>query len=103
MGFKTQFMELLELIGLLHGKDLHFRLEDDENGFYLSIIDRSKYPRVWADNFQSQQSFIVAETVENIINKTVLAENDWLVRCEGETLDECVEECYNWLTCHNLI
>lgn len=96
-------MTLPELLVLLHAKDLHFRLEDDENGFYLSIIDRSKYPRVWVDNFQSKQSFIVAETVDHVIEKTILADNDWLVRCTGDTLDEVADECYDWLTCHNLI
>lgn len=96
-------MTLPELLRLLHDKDLHFRLEDDENGFYISIIDRSKYPRVWVDNFQSQQSVIVAETVDNIINKTILADKDWYTRFEGETLDECLLECQNWLVCHNII
>jgi hypothetical protein len=96
-------MTLPELLILLHSKDLHFRLEDDENGFYISIIDRSKYPRVWIDNFQKRQTVVVAETVDHVINKTILADNDWLARFEGETLDECLLECRNWLVCHNLI
>lgn len=48
-----------KILETLHEKELHFRLEDDEEGYYLSIIDRKKYPRVRVDN--------MAEGVEMII------------------------------------
>jgi hypothetical protein len=96
-------MTINELFTTLAIKEMYLRLENDEEGYYLSVIDRSHYPRVWADNFQSQQSFIAAETTDHLIERTVLVENDWLIRCTGETIDEVVEECENWLRCHNLL
>jgi hypothetical protein len=95
-------MTINELFASLADKEMYMRLENDEEGYYLSVIDRSHYPRVWADNFQVQQSFI-AETTDHLIERTVLAENDWLVRCTGKTIDEVVDECENWLSCHNLL
>jgi len=95
-------MKINQLFAALAAKEMYMRLENDEEGYYLSVIDRARYPRVWADNFQSQQSFI-AETTGHLIERTVLAENDWLVRCTGKTIDEVVEECENWLSCHNML
>lgn len=95
-------MTINELFAALADKEMYMRLENDEEGYYLSVIDRSRYPRVWADNFQTQQSFI-AETTDHLIERTVLAENDWLVRCSGKAIDEVVDECENWLSTHNYI
>jgi hypothetical protein len=96
-------MTIEELFDILSKKEMYLRLENDEENYYLSIIDRSRYPRVWADNFQRQQSFIEAETTEHLLERTVLAECDWMASFEGQTIDECVTECENWLSCHNLI
>lgn len=80
----------------LHKIDCHFRLEDDEEGFILSIIDRKEYPRVWADNYQDGMIKVIAETTENIINKTILAGKDWVERFHGITLNECIELATQW-------
>ena len=85
------------IFNILHQKDIHFRLEDDEEGFYLSIIDRGVYPRVWADNYQNGNIDIIAETAENILNRTVLAGKDWSIRFEGDSLKKVLLECDEWL------
>lgn len=76
----------------MHNKETYFRLENDETGFYLSIIDRSKYPRIWADNLQSGSVAIIAESADNLINRTISSEQDWAARFHGETIQECFKE-----------
>jgi hypothetical protein len=86
----------LELtLSLFHQRDVFFRFENDEEGFYLSIIDRKKYPRVWVDN-DKEGAEIIAETVDNIINRAIPAEKDWEERFFGETINECLAEYNKW-------
>ena len=87
-----------DVLGQLRRKDYFFRLENDETGYYLSIIDRKIYPRLWADNFQDNQECIICESADNMINRTVLAEKDWLVRFFGDTIDECISELHSWIS-----
>lgn len=86
----------LELtLSLFHQRDVFFRFENDEEGFYLSIIDRKKYPRVWVDN-DKEGTEIIAETVDNIINRTIPAEKDWEERFFGKTINDCLAEYNKW-------
>lgn len=89
-------MELINLFNSLQAKEVFFRLENDDEGFCLSIIDRSKYPRVWIDNFHDRQVEVIAETVDNIINKTIFTEKDWQARFTCTTIDECIIEFEKW-------
>jgi len=91
-----------DVLSRLHNGEYHFRFEDDESGFYLSIIDRKVYPRVWADNFQDGKIEIIAETSDNILNRTVLAEKDWSERWFGESVDECLYQAYEWMSAKNI-
>jgi len=93
---------LCDVLSRLHNAEYHFRFEDDESGFYLSIINRKVYPRVWADNFQDGQIEIIAETSDNILNRTVLAEKDWSERWFGESVDECLYQAYEWMSAKNI-
>lgn len=91
-----------DVLSRLHNAEYFFRLEDDDNGFYLSIITRKVYPRVWADNFQDGLVKIIAETSDNILNRTVLAEKDWQERWFGESIDECLFQAYEWMSAKNI-
>lgn len=85
------------LFEVLHKKEIFFRFENDEEGFYLSIIDRQHYPRIWADNFQDAPKGIIAESVENVINRTVLAEKDWELRLFGKTIEDLLLELQSFI------
>jgi len=89
--------DLISILNILHQKDIHFRLENDEEGFYLSIIDREIYPRIWADNYHDNRNKIFAETTENLLNRTVLAGKDWSVRFYGDSVDKVFFKCYEFL------
>lgn len=84
------------LLSTLHSKEIFFRLENDEEGFYLSIIDRGKYPRIWADNDKSGHMEIITESVDNLIAKTVVGEKDWTARLFGTTIEELMEAFDKW-------
>ncbi len=87
----------ISVMNELHRRDLHYRLEDDENGYYLSIINRKKYPRVWADNFKDTTHEIIIESTDHLIERNTIGERDWSQRFTGETLKECFEDCEKWL------
>ena len=91
-----------DVLSRLHKADYHFRLEDDEEGFYLSIIDRQVYPRIWADNFQDNGDKIICETPDNLLQRTVIADKDWNERWFGESIDECLYKAYEWMSFKNI-
>jgi hypothetical protein len=89
-------MKLDELFTHLHYHETCFRFENDDDGYWLTIIDRSKYPRLWVDNFHDRQEAVIAESIDNLINKTILTEIDWQIRFFGETIEECINEYEKW-------
>lgn len=91
-----------DVLSRLHKAEYHFRLEDDEEGYYLSIINRQIYPRIWADNFQGNEDKIMAETTDNLLNRTIPAEKDWYERWFGESVDECLYQAYEWMSAKNI-
>jgi hypothetical protein len=95
-NYRAMSTTLSFLLNSLHELEMFFRLENDEEGFYLSIIDRSKYPRVWSDNFQDGTVEIIAETTDHMINRTISSEKDWKVRLYGKTIDELMTEYNKW-------
>lgn len=96
-------MAIQDQISRLRKKEIFFRLEDDEEGFHLSIINRQVYPRVWADNFADGKIEVIAESAENILNRTVaISEKDWNERFFGETLEEVFSELDKWMTTKNI-
>lgn len=90
------------VLSRLHKAGYHFRLEDDEEGYYLSIINRQVYPRIWADNFHGDEEKIIAETTDSLLNRTVLAEKDWSERWFGESINECLYRAYEWMYVKNI-
>lgn len=84
------------LLNDLHSKEVFFRFENDEEGYYLSIIDRQKYPRIWADNMEDGTVEVLAETTDHLINRTVVGGPDWTVRLFGETIEKLMEEFDKW-------
>jgi hypothetical protein len=94
-------MSLELTLSLLHQREVFFRFENDEEGYYLSIIDRKKYPRVWFDNAKDGD-VVIAETPENIINKVIPSEKDWEQRFFGKTIDECMDEFNKWDKAHRM-
>lgn len=79
--------KLQELLEVMNKSETFFRLENDENGFYLSIIDRQKYPRIWADNL-NDSSEIIAESAENLLNRYTTGGRDWSERFFGENIGD---------------
>lgn len=96
----NELIKVGELLIKLSNQD--FRLENDEEGFYFSIIDRQVYPRIWADNFCDGKNIIIAETPENILNRTVLIGKDWITRFFGTTLLEVLTKADEHIT-NNII
>lgn len=82
-----------DILSNLHKNGTFFRVEDDEDGYYISIINRQIYPRVWADIFANGDTKVIAETAENILNRTVaISEKDWSERFFGETIEEALNK-----------
>ena len=82
----------------IHKMGYHFRFEDDEEGFYLSIINREEYPRIWVDNFAAGKNDIISETPDHVLERSVLAEKDWSERFFGETIDDCLYKLNKWMS-----
>ena len=92
-----EVVNIENLIDELNKKEFYLRIENDEKGFYLSIIDRKIYPRVWADNFKTSKEEMITESTEHLIQRSVSgSEKDWIVRFDGD-LQECIEECFKWI------
>lgn len=72
-------------------EEVYFRFENDEDGYYLCIINRQIFPRVWADNLNDSAT-IIAESEESLINRTVLGEIDWKHRFSGTSLQDCINQ-----------
>ncbi len=93
----------LELtLDLFHKREVFFRFENCEDGFYLSIIDRRQFPRIWQDNARDGKVEIIAETTEHMINRIIPSEKDWEQRFFGETIEECMEEFNKWDKTHKM-
>jgi len=93
------------VLSRLHKAEWWFRLEDDENGFYLSIIDRQIYPRIWADSHANGDVDVdvICESAENILNRTIaISGQDWTERWFGETMEECLYKAYDWMSVKNI-
>ena len=91
-----------DVLSRLHNAEWHFRLEDDEEGFYLSIINRQVYPRIWSDNFQDNEDKIICESPESLLERTVMSGKDWSERWFGESIDECLYKAYEWMSFKNI-
>lgn len=92
-----------DVFSSLQKADIFFRLENDEEGFYLSIINRQIYPRVWADHFADGKIEVIAETSEHLLNRTVaVSEKDWSERFSGESIDEVIQELIEWMVTKNI-
>lgn len=72
-------------------EEVYFRFENDEDGYYLCIINRQVFPRVWADNLNDSAT-IISESEESLINRTVLGEIDWKHRFSGTSLQDCINQ-----------
>jgi hypothetical protein len=74
-----------------------FRLESGDDQLHLSIIDRKVYPRIWQDVAKDNEPVIIAESVDNILHKaSPLAEKDWIIRFEADTIDELLLQYQQW-------
>lgn len=94
---------LCDVLERLHKAEIFFRMEDDEEGYYISIINRQIYPRVWVDNFANEDVEVICESAENILNRTVaISEKDWSERFFGETIDEVVKKVNDWMSAKNI-
>jgi hypothetical protein len=87
------FIETLES---LHANEMFFRLEDDEQGYYLSLIDRQYYPRVTADNLNDGYK-IVMENTNNLLERTMIGGKDWIIRFTGETIEDVFNQLNEYL------
>lgn len=77
----------------------NYRLENDDDMVYATLIDRSKYPRLWLDNQADSKRDIIAESSENVLNRfSPLESKDWIERFEGEDIIEAVNNLCNYIT-----
>lgn len=80
--------EWVDILKELNRKEIYFRIENDDNSFYfLSIIDRKIYPRVWADTFNDGAKVII-ESEESLLQRTISGGKDWIDRFGFETPNE---------------
>ena len=95
---KSEHFTLNYLISELNKKELFFRIENDEELIYLSIIDRTIYPRVWTDSFKDNSATIITESDTNLLERSVSgSEIDWLVRFNGKTMQDCINQCVQYI------
>lgn len=95
---QKKIINLENLINELNKKEFYLRIENDEEGYYLSVIDRKVYPRVWVDNFKNDKDKIITESTEHLIQRSISgSDKDWIVRFNGKQLQECIEECFKWI------
>ena len=87
----NKIMKLLwPMLEIMKQRWYSYRLENDEEGYYFSIIDMQSYPRLWIDNATGGNVEIVCESLEHEISrKTQQIEKDWSKRFFDTTL--------NWL------
>lgn len=70
--------------------------EPETGEVFLTIVNRSNYPRLWIDNDMAGHH-IVAETVESTLHRNnPLLEKDWEVRFVGNTIQDCVDQYNLW-------
>ncbi|WP_312364008.1 hypothetical protein [Sphingobacterium sp.] len=86
----------MELLNKISEKGFFYRIENDEECVYLSIIDRQVYPRIWSDNVISGDFKIESESDENFIERTFISGKDWAQRWHGDTIDECLQQAEKW-------
>ncbi len=65
-----------------------YRLENDEEGFYFSIIDRQVYPRLWQDKRMEDGVTMIAETEEHLLKSLSYTDKDWSDRMFAETMED---------------
>jgi len=74
------------------------RLENEHGeSVYLTIVDRSKYPRLWIDNFTDGAFTVIEETTDHLLARNnPLLEKDWIVRFEGVDFHSLVKQYNEW-------
>lgn len=84
-------MTIEEIFTFLNDREIFFRFENDEDGYYLSIIDRKQYPRVWADKMREGKVEMLAETTDSLISRTTIGDKDWTHRFDDQTIEGLVK------------
>lgn len=101
--FGTNYSVVKDALKELQRIEFFFRIENDEAGYYLSIIDRKKYPRVWADNYNDGAT-VIFESEESLLQRTTIGGKDWTARYFFETPDELLNKVFQMsLTISNQI
>jgi hypothetical protein len=86
-------MTTSEIIKELNRREVFFRIENNDDGFWITHIDRSKFPRIWVDNNTDNAPTMLAETVEHTLQRcSPLAEKDWRERFFNEDYDQLIKE-----------
>jgi hypothetical protein len=98
-----EIIPLDKLLAALHTNEIFHRLENDEEGFYLSIINRQVFPRVWADTQNDGQFEVLAESTEHLLERTVLHSKDWQARFSSETIEGLIPQVIEWTKSRNII
>lgn len=74
------------------------RLENEHGEmFYLTIVDRSKYPRLWIDNFTDNEFTVIEESTNHLLARNnPMLEKDWIIRFEGVDFHSLVKQYNEW-------
>ena len=104
---KDERSKLSSVLQRLHNAGYSWRFEnevDDSNaGFYLSIIDRTVYPRLWKDNDLDGSFNILVQSDQVLLEKAMSgSEKDWSERWSSNSIDGCLFLAYEWMSNNNI-
>jgi len=94
-------MGLIEkVLSVLDQKEIDYRLESNHcSGYIFSFLDGYKYPRRWIDSGLDNDIGVIAESVDNMIEKAInnSIEKDWNHRIYGDSLNETFKQVDKYL------
>ena len=102
VGKKRNLKMLGDVLEALRNYEWNYRLESENDiGVYATLIDRSKYPRLWIDNNTAEEMKIICETPESTLNRlSPLPEKDWIERFFGEDTFEAIHKMCGYIIYH---
>lgn len=89
-------MTSAEIINDLNNREIFFRIENNDDGFWITHIDRSMFPRIWMDNAVDGRVTIIVESDEHMLQRnSPLPEKDWKQRVFNADFYTALNEFYH--------
>lgn len=78
--------------------DVKIRIDMDDEGYYASIIDEQKYPRIWTDCDIAGEFKPKQRSEESALQSaTHFLEKDWVVRFFDTDISSLAKKLYDYL------